>query len=455
MDIPVLPFNTGTRPLRAAKKKPRFEFYQQLPEGGKRDQFACTLKCERCSGADAKGGRCKRTVCIGVPLCWQHVVKYYHVKVKPSTLRNAGRGVFAQLPGPARNQDPNAIVFQRGQNILPYRGDVITEAERGRRYAQATAVYAVTNEDGDYIDGACRRGIGTLINHNDDAASVNVELVVEPDNTITIAATKDIKNGEELFLNYGRTYVLNQAGYGYRTVNSAPKKPNFYLLPEGQIIEPNPLEDDDYVPPDFNNDNYNVYNAPTPDIDEVYTAPTPEPPPVILDEEDEILRDLEKRDRKLSKKKKKKPKKKKKRVEEVEEEEIPLAGPPRFDVHDPNEIPLDSEEETEPEPVFELRPEEQPVFEFEDLIDNPADSNLLGEENLQTTQLTIANEGVPTDQPEETHPWDYPERDITFPNGINLNVYVIDNMDSFYKLITTFNGALYQAQTLLYYPLVL
>jgi hypothetical protein len=61
-----------------------------------------------------------------------------HLRIKPSTIHNAGKGLFAE----DSTQAPNAIIFRRDDDIIEYIGESIDRAELNRRYHH-TASYAL------------------------------------------------------------------------------------------------------------------------------------------------------------------------------------------------------------------------------------------------------------------------------------------------------------------------
>ena len=70
---------------------------------------------------------------------------------------------------------------------------------------------------------AKKRYVGSLINHsntNDNCWSIKVTRnrkrnILEP--YIMIVATKEVRNGEQLLLNYGNNYQLNREGESHTT----------------------------------------------------------------------------------------------------------------------------------------------------------------------------------------------------------------------------------------------
>ena len=208
------------------------------------DPWRCPLQCIRCIAIKTKGGRCGRRVCVGLPFCPVHMRRELSLSVKPSTIDGipVGKGVFADRPGLVDN-----IVFPRGWIIVEYTGERLTNTQLNQRYiGETTAPYAYSNTSHNSqqtlsVDGACVRGIGSLINHHPLASKQNVCLsitnnpdFVGPNGSVGfgsdkwtrglggpgpwpltapyrmyVLATKDIKDGEELYISYGNNYEFD------------------------------------------------------------------------------------------------------------------------------------------------------------------------------------------------------------------------------------------------------
>ena len=129
-------------------------------------EFTHNLICARCSHLNPRKNppRCKRSVCIGLDLCWQHLEQDKHLKIRISTNLDAGKGLFAFIKGAPANQ----IVFRPNNIICEYVGEHLTDNQLTQRYGRdGTAPYA-TDIDGvnnENIDCAIERGVGALINH--------------------------------------------------------------------------------------------------------------------------------------------------------------------------------------------------------------------------------------------------------------------------------------------------
>mgnify|MGYP002406883613 FL=1 len=168
--------------------------------------FDCYLNAYICQAINKNGTRCKRTTTIGTPYCYSHLLHIKHLKIKQSTIPNAGKGVFAIDP----KKGVNEVVFKKGENIAPYMGELLTNEELENRYDNLTAPFGLNVSKTQNRDAACDRGIGSLINHR-PTAQANVKFSVNPQNkTVSIKAIKNIRNGEELFANYSRAYKFNE-----------------------------------------------------------------------------------------------------------------------------------------------------------------------------------------------------------------------------------------------------
>ena len=168
--------------------------------------FDCYVNAYICQAINKNGARCKRTTTIGTPYCHTHLLHIKHLKVKESTIPNAGKGVFAI----DLKKGNNEIVFKKNETIAPYMGELLTNEDLQNRYDDYTAPYGIYVSKNQNRDAACDRGLGSLINHKPSAQS-NVKFSVNPQNkTVSIKAKRNIRNGEELFANYGNEYNFDE-----------------------------------------------------------------------------------------------------------------------------------------------------------------------------------------------------------------------------------------------------
>ena len=167
--------------------------------------YQCRVKQFRCEHKVAGTNiQCKRQQYIGFSLCYQHLARDSHLKIAPATNPEHGKGLFAT--NLTKDQE---VVFRKGDRIIEYNGDVLTKAELDNRYGgdqKDTAPYGFQVNKDKYLDSACLRSAGSLANHK-PLHQANAKLYLATNNgCVYIKALRNIKNGQEIFVNYGRSY---------------------------------------------------------------------------------------------------------------------------------------------------------------------------------------------------------------------------------------------------------
>lgn len=195
----------------------QFRFVHTAEDGSTQKAFQCNLKCDRCTETNKKGLRCKVKTCIGTPYCWQHLLSKHHLRILPSTLKEAGKGLFAM--GKAGDR----AVFRKNDVIIVYDGEVTTQQGVDQRYGEGddiTAPYAIDDVNGGVMeDAACRRGTGAIANHSDKARTINASIEIR-DGRLALIATKNIGHNAEIWINYGHAYRFDEAGVAHKTVRA-------------------------------------------------------------------------------------------------------------------------------------------------------------------------------------------------------------------------------------------
>ena len=178
--------------------------------------FKGELESMQCQGVCKNGQQCKRRVTIAQPYCWNHLQSQMHLKVGPSTIKDAGKGLFA-IDRQAEEQD--IPVFMPNQLITEYRGQNINDAELFQRYKKYTAPYTVKKKTNSNEDAALKRGVGSLANRPDKNHKPNAEFAYNSrPNVMNIKANRRIYNGEEIFVPYGTGgYKMHENGVRYFT----------------------------------------------------------------------------------------------------------------------------------------------------------------------------------------------------------------------------------------------
>jgi hypothetical protein len=186
--------------------------------------FSGYLHRRQCIGHNKNGQRCRRMVCIGLPYCFQHSLTHFHLKVRPSTIPQGGKGIFAVDP----TKRANAVIFLPNATICEYTGQVMNLADLHRRYDEYdanghrtgvhTAPYAIEVNRNTGIDSALVRGIGALANHKSTDDGANCRFVSTHTgrgenrrNIVVLKATRPIRNNQELFVDYGEDYQFDPA----------------------------------------------------------------------------------------------------------------------------------------------------------------------------------------------------------------------------------------------------
>jgi hypothetical protein len=178
---------------------------------------------------------------IGLRYCFQHMPRDLHLRILPSAIPRAGKGVFAA-------GQPHQVVFRRGDLVCYYDGIPQSTGRMDQLYGpddEIFAPYAIKSEAvsavehshryphhayrvqafGDNEDAAWHRGIGSMVNHaRRNRANVHFRLVRMPWDiyrdyvhsfgqmplnrryTIGLIADRDITGGEELLTFYGGGY---------------------------------------------------------------------------------------------------------------------------------------------------------------------------------------------------------------------------------------------------------
>lgn len=177
-------------------------------------RFDQELPSAQCRATNKQHLRCKRQVIIGTPYCFQHLASNMHLKIKDSTIPNAGKGLFCYAPG------YDGVVFAKGKWILPYSGDELNREQLIERYGEtSTKPYVLQVGPDRYLDAATYRSAAGLINH-DHEEYANCKFALHPQvKSIWVQATKNIKDGDELTIDYGASYKHNVKNVHHSTDN--------------------------------------------------------------------------------------------------------------------------------------------------------------------------------------------------------------------------------------------
>lgn len=162
-----------------------------------KDRIVETIQCEAIT---RKGRQCKLKTKKGNK-CWIHLSIEENLRIKPSQIKEAGLGVYA-----------DKAPFQRGQKIVEYTGE--KQATNGNDFSLQISKNA-------FINAARSRNIGSYINdcraknrQQGECPGVNSRFVYDRRaEKINVKATKRIRPGSEIYVPYGNAYWRDKKKY--------------------------------------------------------------------------------------------------------------------------------------------------------------------------------------------------------------------------------------------------
>ena len=147
------------------------------------------MSCEQCKGITKQNTRCRLPTCKYSPYCWHHT----KVEVKKSGIQNAGRGLFA------RRNIRNKEIF--GNYKLGTKK--MTQEQYDIKYPDNEATH-VAKIGTFYYDGIdTNKSIAGLANTLPKRNNAKIN------NGGKLVAKKNINQGKEIFLAYGKSYRRN------------------------------------------------------------------------------------------------------------------------------------------------------------------------------------------------------------------------------------------------------
>lgn len=184
----------------------RYLFSYQSPER----RWTAPLIAVPCIGCRRLSSRC-------VPYCTSCLKLDAKCELKRTMLTD-DRGRRFDFMGLFAFHPKNDLVFKKGQTVLPYLGELkTTEDMLWSRYGNYIAPYGFGSEQYQlYTDSALLRGAGANINTGNRLEDNNLTFV-DSKPLAEIVATRDIYNGEELLLDYGPHYTLNDGNIMFKT----------------------------------------------------------------------------------------------------------------------------------------------------------------------------------------------------------------------------------------------
>ena len=216
-------------PVNLQRKNKKFEFYYQ-----NNLVFECTLEKKICS---KKG--CNKQNDYPIEYCATHLKTEMHLTIKPTTLEKyfeggvqkiRGHGLFAwsqEVVYDKRRE--NTILFSAGDIICFYYGKKLTKEEVERHndvknYPHVQRPYSLFQTSKlDIVDASCMRGVGSFANHKSQSyANAVLSLRKHPQighMMSCLVAKKVIRNGDEIFVDYGYDPIKHFQNYHFQTTN--------------------------------------------------------------------------------------------------------------------------------------------------------------------------------------------------------------------------------------------
>jgi hypothetical protein len=154
------------------------------------------MPSQRCTADKRDGTQCKGWTRHG-EFCWGHLAMYGGLRIKDSTIADAGKGLYA-------NRD-----FAKGEVVAHYTGDIVPESYDDVDTGSHQSRYLLSLTRSTLIDAArTNTAPGRMVNDpRGSGKKQNVSFCCDQRNkTVTLKATRAIKKGAELLVSYGRAY---------------------------------------------------------------------------------------------------------------------------------------------------------------------------------------------------------------------------------------------------------
>lgn len=151
----------------------------------------------QCEATTKSGNRCKRQTIKYSRYCFQHAKELQGLQINPSTIPEAGNGLFASRDLPSNYK-------------IDYARDIdkMTRNEVEERYPGDTVGQYVLCERQECWDArSTQAGLGRYINHR--SRRPNCKFIVYKGKSY-LRTTRKVKKGEELLVSYGRKFFIEK-----------------------------------------------------------------------------------------------------------------------------------------------------------------------------------------------------------------------------------------------------
>ena len=177
-------------------------YEKNISAGGKKrkkrsKQSQSIRKVQQCTSNTIRAQRCKKRT-AHTNKCWIHLATQDNLRIKPSNITAAGKGLFAWKEG-----------FKKGVKISRYTGRRLNKYQIDLKYGDKTAEYAICNGnkcvDSNYTTDAAAR-------FANDARKTNFKnnASLTGRNNFALKAKTNIQPHQEVLTSYGKEYWVNK-----------------------------------------------------------------------------------------------------------------------------------------------------------------------------------------------------------------------------------------------------
>jgi hypothetical protein len=151
-------------------------------------------RAQQCVSNTLKEQRCRKRT-AHTQKCWIHLAKQNNLRIKPSNIPNAGKGLFAwKKPIP------------RDTLISKYTGRKTNKKELDQKYGDRRADYAICNKRGRCLDATYTTDAAARFVNDSRGTSFQNNSKIKGNQVFKLKATKTIPANNEIFTSYGREY---------------------------------------------------------------------------------------------------------------------------------------------------------------------------------------------------------------------------------------------------------
>jgi hypothetical protein len=187
--------------MARTKKNPRrkqflFKLLRQMraPKRSRKPKTQSVRKSQQCVSNTLKEQRCRKRT-AHTQKCWIHLSRQDNLRIKPSNIPNAGKGLFAWKKPIARNT-----------LISKYTGRKLSKKELDKKYGKGRADYAICNQRGRCVDSTYTTDAAARFVNDSKGTSFGNNSKINGKQIFKLKATRAIPANNEIFTSYGREY---------------------------------------------------------------------------------------------------------------------------------------------------------------------------------------------------------------------------------------------------------